>query len=113
MDKDKFDLVVYEINKEIKLLLDVISSVLNKNAPVENLVKAVENFKKKRQLINNLGAGLVINIGNVALAVFKLTGDLKRDINQKDLSKEKPDNPDKQSPAKRGIFYYIFLNYCE
>lgn len=93
MDKDEANRISYELHKEIKLLLDALSSVLNKNAPVENLVKAVENFKKKRQLFNNLDIGLIIGFKGIILVPFKLTGNIEKDNGQKNLSKENPDDP--------------------
>jgi len=93
--KENASRIAYEIHKEIKLLIDIFSSVLNKDAPIENLVKAIENFKRKRQLLNNLNIGMIIGIKNVVLATFKLTGDLEKDLNQRNLSKEDIDENDK------------------
>ena len=57
--------------------------VVNQNADVKEFTKAVESLNEFRQLVNNMeNIGFVVGPDNWRFAVFPLTGDPQKDLDQ-------------------------------
>lgn len=75
--------IVSELNTSINDIQKSIAEVLNGTAPPENFQKIIEEWKEKRQLINNLGIGIIISLSQARLIIFPLKGDSEKDLGQK------------------------------
>ncbi len=76
-----------ELMQEIKTMKRMFLYVVNGLAPEEALLKSIQRYKEKRQVLNNLiNHGIVIGIGQFQMELFTLTGDPKKDGGQKNLS---------------------------
>lgn len=82
-DRMKIVRIVDEFNSSIKEVQKSISQIFNGIDPPENFQKIFEEWKKKRQLINNLGTGILIFFSDVRIVTFPLKGDLEKDLVQK------------------------------
>ena len=82
-DKTKVDRIAREFDNSIKETQKSISQILNGVDPPENFQKIFEKWKEKRQLINNLGTGILVSFSNVRIVSFPLKGDLEKDLGQK------------------------------
>ena len=72
--------VLYPLMEELKR---VFLRVVNQNADVKEFTKAVESLNEFRQLVNNMeNIGFVVGPGNWRFAVFPLTGDPQKDLDQ-------------------------------
>lgn len=82
-----------ELMDEVKTMKRMFTYVANSLAPEEALLKSIQRYKEKRQVFNNLvNQGIMIGIGRFEMRLFALTGDLKKDGGQKNLSKP-PEQP--------------------
>ncbi len=89
-EKENVARAVYEIQKEAKLLRIILMDTIDKDIPGENLITAIKNFKKKRLPFNKLNLGILIDL-KIILFPFKLTGDPKKDMGQKNPDINPPD----------------------
>ena len=80
---------INELNKELQTIKRIFAYTLNGLAPIEAFGNAVQRFQEKRQALNNLNKGILVGIGNFNIEIFPLTGDLKKDGGQKNLSEDK------------------------
>ena len=72
--------VLYPLMEELKR---VFLRVVNQNADVKEFTKAVESLNEFRQLVNNMeNIGFVVGPDNWRFAVFPLTGDPQKDLDQ-------------------------------
>lgn len=85
--------IIAEINGALEKLRPILIDCLNRIRPPGDLESAIQEFRKSLQGLNNRNTGIVLGVQTFTLALFPLSGDLTKDLGQKNESGADPKPP--------------------
>lgn len=87
-DKMEIARIISEFDNALKDFQEQLTFIINGLSSPSEFPQILKNWEEKRQILNNLGIGILIYFGQIKLETFLLRGNLTSDLGQKKLDSQ-------------------------